>query len=196
VCRRFGSDAQLVEIAALVVSSMAAAAVETGGISIGSITARLLRRAEFYEMRWIQGESSGSAVLTQSCWLTRKLPHPGHLQTALLAQVTIPSLSPLSDVLAALSASKPPKALRALDSTVLVAAVSVFDRVSALLPMEYVGKNLRNELIQRAVGLDLWISAGKLDMTEEELAGRQRVLRRFVLLAAATQGASLVRFYC
>lgn len=59
--------------------------------------------------------------------------------------------------------------------------------------MEYVGKALRHELIERALGVDCWVSGGKVQGLEsgEERAEKQRVLRTFVARAKGV-GQSLV----
>lgn len=77
--------------------------------------------------------------------------------------------------------------------TTVSSTIASFDRIASLLPMEYVGKALRNDMIDRAVGLDIWVSGGKVELDGEELARAQFVLRKFVVLAAA-EGSSLVRY--
>lgn len=59
--------------------------------------------------------------------------------------------------------------------------------------MEYVGKGLRNDLIERALGVDVWISGGKVEELQsgEERSGKQKVLRTFVARAKGV-GQSLV----
>lgn len=141
-----------------------------GNLVIDNITARLLRRADFYELRRLQA----------------------HIQPALLILVTIDTLSPPSAVLALLSAAKVPKPLRSLAPSTVTAAVASFKNIATLLPIEYVGKALRNDLIDRAVSLDVWISGGKVEMDDEAKVGAQGILRRFVGLAAA-EGSSIVR---
>lgn len=186
VRRQFGSSEQHAEIAQLVVGSMVPSSGEEL-ITIDAITARLLRRADFYELRQLQSPSPS---------ISRSSPSDGlaaaHVQVAVLARITIPGLSPSSEILAALSAKKVPKPLRSLAISTVSSTIASFDRVASLLPMEYVGKALRNDLIDRAVGLDIWVSGGKVELEGEELAKAQFVLRKFVVLAAA-EGSSLVR---
>lgn len=60
------------------------------------------------------------------------------------------------------------------------------------MPMEYLGKHLRNELIDRATGLDVWLCKNETMQLEDEAKLRaQEVLRRFVVLAKA-DGSSIV----
>lgn len=61
-------------------------------------------------------------------------------------------------------------------------------------------KSLRSELVDRALGLDIWISAGKVEELaagETELSKAQEVLRKFVLMAlpsgaVLSNGASII----
>lgn len=121
------------------------------------------------------------------------MPRVAYIHTALLARVTLPSLSSPIEVLASLSAKKLPKPLRSLQPKSVLAAVATFDRITSLVPTEYLGKGLRNDLIDRAFALDVWVTGGKLEIPEEEAAKVALVLRSFILLAAA-EGASLVSF--
>lgn len=107
--------------------------------------------------------------------------------------MSIPSLSPPSDVLAALSAKKLPKPLRSLLLAPLLDVVGIFQSLTSLVPMEYVSKSLRNDLIDRAMGLDMWLSARKVEVEDEALVKAQTDLRTFVLLAAPV-GSSVVCF--
>lgn len=62
-CRHFASEAQIAQLATLVAASMSSPSDRTAGIALDSITARLLRRADFYELRKLQGPSSSLSVL-------------------------------------------------------------------------------------------------------------------------------------
>lgn len=169
--RHFGSSEHLSSLASIILRALGSttSSTATQSLIIDSITARLLRRADFYELRRLQS----------------------HIQPALLTLVTIPTLTPPAQVLLHLSASKVPKALRSLSIESIEAVVASFKNIATLLPIEYVGKGLRNDLIDRAVSLDVWISGGKVEMNEEGKTAAQSVLRRFVGMAAA-EGSSIV----
>ncbi|KAK4698573.1 nucleolar pre-ribosomal-associated protein 2, partial [Phenoliferia sp. Uapishka_3] len=158
----FASPEQLAQIATLIVRCMASPS-NPHQITINASTSRLLRRADFYEHRRLQS----------------------HIHTCLLKRCTIPSLLSPSSVLTSLSASKLPKPLRSLSSDVVNETVETFERISELVPVEYLSKGLRNDLVDRAMAVDVWITAGKLEEGEEEREGKMRVLRSFVLGAAA-----------
>lgn len=94
-------------------------------------------------------------------------------------------------MLAALSSKKLPKPLRSLVLAPLLEVVEIFQSLTSPVPMEYVSKSLRNDLIDRAMGLDIWLSARKVEVDDEALVKAQSDLRKFVLLAAPV-GSSIV----
>jgi len=195
-CRRYASPEQLKSIAELIVGSMIhGPANEDNGLTIDGITARLLRRADVYELRSLQGSSFAIPDSPRSLadLPPSHLPLTAQLHPVFLSRVSIPSLSPASSVLEHLTSSKPPKPLRSLPPSSILSSISTFERISTLLPMEYVGKALRNDLIERALGVDCWVSGGRVEGLEkgEERAEKQRVLRTFVARAKGV-GQSLV----
>ncbi|KAL8287505.1 hypothetical protein RQP46_003363 [Phenoliferia psychrophenolica] len=132
------STEQLAQLAAIVVQCLSNPE-NPQEISLHATTARLLRRADFYELRRLQAQI-----------------HP-----SLLTLLSLPHLTSPTDVLSSLSLKKLPKALRALEASRVVEAVATFERVAKLVPMEYLGKGLRNDLIERALALDVWITSGQ-----------------------------------
>lgn len=62
--------------------------------------------------------------------------------------------------------------------------------------MEFLGKGVKNEFVEKALGLDVWVSGGKVaGLEEEEKEMIQRTLRGFVVLAAGAT-VNVVRFSC
>lgn len=60
--------------------------------------------------------------------------------------------------------------------------------------MEYLGKALRNELVERALALDIWIGRSEMEIDEALKVEAQTTLRTFVILAKA-EGSSIVRSF-
>lgn len=54
--RHFGTSEQLQQLAQIIVGSIGSESTSHTQISIGTVTARLLRRADFYELRQLQGK--------------------------------------------------------------------------------------------------------------------------------------------
>lgn len=163
------SDDLLARVANLIADNLSTH-IDPAFITISSTTARLLRRADFWELARLQP----------------------HLRAALLTRVALPSLSPPAAVLEAAAAAKAPKALRALDVGAVMAVVGRFATLTALLPMEYAGRALSGQLVEHAVSLDVWLTAGKVEgLNEDERAQAQEVLRRFALLALGNRTAAL-----
>lgn len=105
--------------------------------------------------------------------------------------MTLPSLVSPSSVLASLAAPKLSKALRGLDSVEVARAVATVEQIARLVPTEYLSKGLRNDLVDRALALDVWITAAKTDSSDEAREQAAVVLRTFVRSAAA-EGSPLV----
>lgn len=146
---------------------------------------RLLRRADFYELRPLQGLSFPAKRTRAE--LTRPVPRTGPLSAALLQPVTVSDLTSPGTTLVHLASSKRPKSLRSLDDAAFASATAAFDRIASLIPMEYLSKGLRGELIDRALSIDLWTCS----MARQKNEATQLSLRRFVALATgASQGAS------
>lgn len=171
---------------------MALATLETNGMTVEGITNRLLRRADFYELRRIQGLS----FFVLAYWELIKL-HTAHFQSSLLVKVTVESLSPAAAVLATISTgTKLPKNLRSIKAPSMQSLLSTFAKISVLIPIDYFGKSLKNDLIERALGLDIFISARKVDgFSEQEISAGQVILRRFVE-GVRGNGGSIVSTFC
>lgn len=115
-----------------------------------------------------------------------------HFQSALLDSVSSEvALSP-SLALGAIAAKKIPKAFRLLTPAIILQHIATFRGITSLIPVEFIGKLLRNALIDRAIGLDIWISSRGVELLEaESLVDAQMVLRRFVVMVKG-DGLSLV----
>ncbi|SCZ87681.1 BZ3500_MvSof-1268-A1-R1_Chr2-2g05147 [Microbotryum saponariae] len=157
---RLGSETSLWSIAERIVSNITTEHVKDEDLTIKSITRRLLRRADLYELP--------------------RLRQQFHL--ALSAITSVENLQAPSTVLKALSASKVPKSLGSIKPRKLVEVIGLFGSIGSMLPMQYLGKSLRNELVERAFGLDLWIGGGKSGVEGELVEGLQIGLRKFVIL--------------
>ena len=79
-----------------------------------------------------------------------------------------------------------------MSPSIVASAIATFDSMTSLLPIEYLNKSLRNDLVDRAIGLDLWISRDEAEASEEERIEQQTCLRRFVAFAKPA-GAAIVR---
>ena len=123
------------------------------------------------------------------------------MHPTLLSLVTLPSLSSPTTVLSSLSAATPAPAPKS-SAAAISQAVTAFSEISRLLPVEWLGKHLRAELVDRALAIDLALSSsstsGESEAEEEEgRADQQRTLRRFVARVGAGAGAKvLVSFVC
>ncbi|SCV70426.1 BQ2448_1820 [Microbotryum intermedium] len=157
---QFGTEQALRSIAETIVSNFPTDQVQEEGITIKSTTRRLLRRADLYELPRLRQ----------------------HFHLALSAKTLIQGLQIPSTVLDALSASKVPQSLQSIDSSKLVEVNAVFGSIGSMLPMQYLGKSLRNELVERAFGLDLWIGGEKSGVDAELVEDQQKGLRKFVML--------------
>lgn len=75
-----------------------------------------------------------------------------------------------------------------LDGDRLVTTINVFSRVTSLVPLEYLGKQLRADLVDRALSIDLWLSSAHA--SQKEVATSQfLVLRQFVVVVlGSSQG--------
>lgn len=102
-----------------------------------------------------------------------------------------------TEVLSHLSATKLPKSLRSLTVSSIQDSISLFSHLTSLIPVEYLSKSSKVELIDRALGLDLFISSGKISGIEigsEELIKNQEVLRKFVLITLNSgSGSNMVQ---
>ncbi|GAA5889290.1 hypothetical protein JCM5296_005857 [Sporobolomyces johnsonii] len=158
---RFATDEQLKKLVGLLVSCLSADAESGAGITFDETTNRLLRRADLWELPRVQAQ----------------------LRPALLALVTLPSLGSPSTVLSSLAASSASKSLTSLGSltaATLLSTAHIFPRIAASVPLEYLGKGLRAQLAERALAMDLWISAeGRVEVEELERERVQRELRAF-----------------
>jgi hypothetical protein len=125
-------------------------------------------------------------------FLTSYLIATAHVQSNLLIRVSIPSLSTPTETLSTLASKKLPKSLRSMSPSIVASAIATFDSMTSLLPIEYLNKSLRNDLVDRAIGLDLWISRDEAEASEEERIEQQTCLRRFVAFAKPV-GAAIVR---
>ncbi|GEM08711.1 nucleolar 27S pre-rRNA processing, Urb2/Npa2 [Rhodotorula toruloides] len=155
------SEEQLRQVASIVLFSLRRMSRPTDSAwSASAIMARLLRRADFWELTRLQ-----------AC-----------LSPALRDLVSLPSLSSATDVLAALAlhADKASKALRSLAPATLLETVDVFSAISTSVPVEYLNKETRRQLADRALALDLWVSSGEAAVPVDAKARSQQILRHFV----------------
>ncbi|GAA6040522.1 hypothetical protein JCM8097_005446 [Rhodosporidiobolus ruineniae] len=133
-------------------------------LSVGGATSRLLRRADFWELPRIQAQ----------------------LQPALLALVTLPSLASPAPLLVEPVPEKTLSSLRSLSASTLLSSARLFPSLAAAIPLEYLSKANREQLSERALALDLWISTSEVDgLGEAEKEVMQRGLREFVEFAGA-----------
>ncbi|BGP49634.1 hypothetical protein JCM10450v2_005535 [Rhodotorula kratochvilovae] len=164
----YASDEQLKQVASLVTAALAPVlAAASSSVTFASTTSALLQRADFWELSKLQGS----------------------VQAAVLNLVTLPSLTSPSTVLSVLASTADDKtlsALRSLRLPTLLSSARQFPALVASVPLEYLGKELRVQLSERALALDLWLSASdKLGASEKEQS--QIELRRFV----AVMGVSI-----
>ncbi|BGP00937.1 hypothetical protein NBRC10513v2_005057 [Rhodotorula toruloides] len=155
------SEDQLRQVASIVLASLRHASVPAGSVrSASAIMARLLRRADFWELPRLQG-----------CLLP-----------ALRDLATLPSLSTPTEVLAAMATptDKASKALRSLAPATLLETVDVFAAISTCVPVEYLNKDTRRQLADRALALDLWVSSGEAVVQVDAKERAQQVLRSSV----------------
>ena len=159
-------------------------------INFASVTARLLRRADFYEMRSIQSEPPRYIFATFA-----NEDASEHFQSALLDSVSSEVALTPSLALGAIASKKIPKPFRLLTPAIILRHVSTFRGITSLIPVEFIGKLLRNALIDRAIGLDIWISSKGADILEAgSLVEAQTFLRRFVVMVKG-DGLSIVSVY-
>lgn len=125
-------------------------------------------------------------------FIDNRLSVTGQFHISLLEHITLPSLATAVEALALISSKKSVKTLTVAS---ISTAIKTFDQIAALLPMEYLGKNLRNELVERALGLDLWITKSESEMDGEEKLEGLKKLRKFVGVAKS-EGSILVCFVC
>lgn len=107
----------------------------------------------------------------------------GQLRSALLNLVSLPSLTAPASVLSLLtdtSSSKPASSLSSISTETLLSTSHTFSRLASLVPLEYLGREYRAQLAERALSLDLWISAGGVQLQAQEQEVAQTEMRRFV----------------
>lgn len=87
-----------------------------------------------------------------------------------------------------MQAARPPKSLTSLDGDKLGTTINAFSRVTSLVPLEYLGKQLRADLVDRGLSIDLWLSSAHA--SQQEVASSQSlVLRQFVVVVlGSSQG--------
>ncbi|KAJ8293894.1 N-acetylserotonin O-methyltransferase-like protein [Rhodotorula toruloides] len=154
------SEDQLRQVASITLSSLRRTSPAGSEWSLSAITARLLRRADFWELPRVQ-----------ACLLP-----------ALRDLVSLPSLSSPTAVLAAMATptDKASKALRSLAQATLLETVDVFAAISTCIPVEYLNKETRRQLADCALALDLWVTSGEVAVLVEAKERAQHVLRSFV----------------
>ncbi|GAA5852903.1 hypothetical protein JCM8547_004728 [Rhodosporidiobolus lusitaniae] len=150
------SAAQLSQIVETVLKPFSHPPTGFDELSTTGSTARLLRRADFWELPRIQ------AVL----------------QPALLTLTTLPSLPSLSSLLSSPSSSS----LSSIAPETLLTTASLLPTLAATVPLEYLNKLTREGLVERALVLDLCVSEGKTHVGEGEKEKAQRELRSVVKL--------------
>ncbi|GAA6016272.1 hypothetical protein JCM10207_000453 [Rhodosporidiobolus poonsookiae] len=158
------TDAQLKQLVdlALVPLTRPSSASE---LSVGGASARLLRRADFWELPRIQA----------------------HLLPTLVSLVTLtlPNFSSAASILAGAD-EKTLASLRSLSPSTLLGTVRLFDQIVAHVPLEYFSKTTREQLAERALALDLWVSGGEANGVDEKRGEVQRQLRSFVGFVGAS----------
>ncbi|BGP17724.1 hypothetical protein JCM10213_005305 [Rhodosporidiobolus nylandii] len=165
------ADEQLKQFVKIALRAFSSSAT-ISDLTIPGATARLLRRADFWECSRLQ------AVF----------------QPALIALATLPSLSSPSTLLSTPD-DKALVALRSLAPSTLLSTARLFRFIAATVPLEYLVKQIREQLAEHALALDLWISTGKVAIADEEKAGVQRDMRLFVaLLGVSVPSLSVALF--
>ncbi|GAA5909416.1 hypothetical protein JCM8208_005736 [Rhodotorula glutinis] len=151
----YASDEQLEQVAAFIVAALGRSSpVGPSAFTFASSTRALLRRADSWELVKLQGA----------------------VQAALVRLVAVSSASTSAE---ALSSLKVGMSTSSVDLQALVAAAHQFPVIVAAVPVEYLGKDVRAQLVERALVLDLLLSAsGALD--EVEMGTIQDQLRRVV----------------
>jgi hypothetical protein len=115
--------------------------------------------------------------------------NPGLLQPALVSLVTLPSLATAAPLLANDIEPKTLASLRSLSTSTLLSTSDLFLSIAATVPLEYLSKTTREQLSDRALALDVWLSASAAGADEADKERVQRELREFVTLL----GANVVR---
>ncbi|GAA6050668.1 hypothetical protein JCM3770_000882 [Rhodotorula araucariae] len=156
------SDEQLMQVASLVAAALSPTLAATStSMTFASTTRALLQRADFWELSRLQSL----------------------VQLAVLDLVTLPSLTVPGTVLSALDSSADEKtlsALRSLGLPTLLSSARQFTILLATVPLDYLGKDVRVKLSERALAHDLWLSASD-DLGTSEKEQLQKELRRFVV---------------
>lgn len=114
------------------------------------------------------------------------------LRPALLDLVSLPSLTSPASLLPLLSASTPSKTLSSLttiSTDTLLSCSRAFTRLAGFVPLEYLGREYRSQLAERALSLDLWLSSDRVDIVAGQKEAAQVELRRFV----SNMGSVVVR---
>ncbi|GAA5956862.1 hypothetical protein JCM3765_006621 [Sporobolomyces pararoseus] len=158
VFESLATEDQLKKLVAVSIEGLGA---ETESASQNEITRRMLKRADFWELSSLQSQ----------------------LRSALLTLVSLPSLTTPASVLALLadlSASKSASSLSSISTETLLSTSHTFSRLASFVPLEYLGRDYRSQLAERALSLDLWISAGGVTLPDQEQEVAQTELRRFV----------------
>ncbi|GAA5855838.1 hypothetical protein JCM9279_003334 [Rhodotorula babjevae] len=150
----YASDDQLEQVAAHVVAALnAGPSARASAFTWASTTRALLHRADFWELARLRT----------------------HVQAALVRLVAQSSVSTSTE---ALSALKTGDTISRANIPSLVSAARHVPAILAAVPLEYLRKDLRIELADRVLVLDLLISASALDDAEKETI--QDHLRRFI----------------
>ncbi|KAM0750831.1 hypothetical protein T439DRAFT_356570 [Meredithblackwellia eburnea MCA 4105] len=165
------SKEQIEQIAKIVLATLGEAGEgkEREFSMIGS-TMRLIRRADFFELGRLR---------------------TAFLQTRLLRDsVSLPHLISPSTLLTTLaSKSKPPKELRRLSLAVFLDTSTKLSLVAHHFPREYLGRPLRADLVERALGLDIWAGEeGVEGFGREEREELRYKLRRCVKVLLGKDG--------
>ncbi|GAA5983911.1 hypothetical protein JCM5350_001788 [Sporobolomyces pararoseus] len=158
VFESLASEEQLKKLVSVVIQGLRAELENSGR---DDITRRLLKRADFWELPSLQSQ----------------------LRSALLNLVSLPSLTGPASVLSLLtdtSSSKTASSLSSISTETLLSTSHTFSRLASLVPLEYLGREYRAQLAERALSLDLWISTGGVGLQAQEQEVAQTELRRFV----------------
>lgn len=113
-----------------------------------------------------------------------------YVHAALLSAVTLPGLTSPEETLKAVTSSKPAKSFKALEADSVLRAASLFACIAVQIPMEFLTKKLRVELVERALSIDVGLSSGYISV--EDASNAQRSLRAFVAVASSSQAMSSV----
>ncbi|GAA5895691.1 Urb2 domain-containing protein [Sporobolomyces salmoneus] len=158
VFESLSSEEQIKKLVAMIAGCLEGAETYS---SRDEITRRLLKRADFWELSSLQAQ----------------------LRPALLNLVSLPSLVAPSSLLSLISDNTPSKnstALRSISTETLLLTSRTFSCLASFVPLEYLGRDYRLQLAEKALSLDLWISAGEVDIASVEREKAQAELRRFV----------------